>query len=249
MASLLLAGFAPDIAASLTRALSAQGHTLQATPLASVALRLVRETRPALILMHVELQPDLETGAPRDGLELCSAIRALPDGEKYMIIIINHQDTLTDKLSGFMVGGDDYLTIPFQMAELVLRVAALLRRSSFGPAQPQPATDACLRVGPLAFNTTTGEILIADRHEQLTPVEARLLSYLITHPDRPCSSEELLRHVWHQHPGAGDPALVRVHMRHLRAKLEADPTAPKLLKTSKRLGYYLAQGECDEPTP
>lgn len=245
MAALLLVGFAPDVEVSLTRALSAHKHTIQARPLGSGALKFVREATPALILAYVELSRTAEAGPPDDCFELCSAVRALPSGERYLIIFIDQQDTLANKLSGFTVGGDDYLAFPFQMAELALRVEALLRRSVIDSAPPA-ISDLWLRVGPFAFNSTTGEVLIADRHEQLTPVETRLLSYLINHPGQPCSSEELLRHVWHQYPGTGDPALVRVHMRHLRAKLEADMAAPRLLKTSNRLGYYLAQGESDE---
>ena len=247
MASVLLVGFASDIEASLSRALRAQGHTIQAAQTASTALRIVREATPVLILIHAELQPDAGVSTPHDGFELCGAIRALPDGHKSMIIFINHQDTLANKLSSFIVGADDYLAIPFQMAELILRIDALLRRSALGVA-PSAVTSSWLRFGPLALDQTTGDVWIADRHEQLTPMETRLLRYLIANPGRPCSAEDLLRHVWRQDPGTGDPVLVRVHMRHLRAKLETDPAAPKLLKTNRRLGYYLAQDEINEST-
>jgi len=246
MASVLLVGFAPDLEASLQRTLSAGGHTIRTVRTASAAPQmLLGEAMPALILIRTELPPDTEASTLRDGFALCSAIRALPNGPLSMIILIDHQERLSDKLNGFMVGADEYLVIPFQMAELTLRVDALLRRSSL-TAAPATANASVTHFGPLVLDQTTGAIRIADRHEQLTPVEVRLLIYLIANAGRPCTAEELLRHVWRQEPGTGDPALVRMHIRHLRAKLEAEPTAPKLLKTSQRSGYFVAGGETNE---
>jgi two-component system response regulator RpaA len=247
MASVLLVGFAPDIEASLCRAWHSQGHTIQTARLASAALRIASAAMPALILIHVELPLEPPTSPLRDGFALCRAFRLLPEGEKSMIVFItHHRDTVADKLSGFRAGGDDYLTMPCQMAELPLRLEALLRRSRFNLAL-KAATATWHRFGPLALDPTDGDVWIAERHEQLTPVETRLLSYLIASAGRPCSTAELLRHVWRKEAGIGDPALVRVHMRHLRAKLETDPTAPKLLKSSQRLGYFLAQDQINEP--
>jgi two-component system, OmpR family, response regulator RpaA len=246
MAPLLLVGFASDIEASLHRALNSQGYSILTTQTTSQALQVVRDAAPTLILIYGELPEGPYAPAANEGFELCHAIRALPDGQRNLIIFISHQDTLDSKMSGFMAGADDYITIPFQMTELLLRVDALRRRLSLN-VMSDGAAASWVHFGPILLDPPTGNVQIGGRYEQLTPVESRLLAYLITNAARPSSTEELLRHVWRLEPGTGDPALVRVHVRNLRAKLESSPTAPKLLKTSQRLGYYLAQDETDEP--
>ena len=164
-----------------------------------------------------------------------------------MLAFISHRDAVSDKLNAFVAGADDYITIPFQMPELMLRTAALLRRSGIEPtAEHIPST--WRRFGPIVFDRQTGELWIRDRHDTLTPIETRLLNYLIDCRGRPVSAEELLRYVWRQEPGTRDPALVRVHMRNLRAKLETDPNEPRLIKTISRLGYYLTQEGAHEPS-
>ena len=237
MAAVLLIGFDAGLEASLYRALSDQGHSIQTARTAADALRISGQAMPALILLHTDLPADTAAPPLEDGFALCGIIRAQPGGAETLIAFITHRDATADRLSGFVAGADDYIVIPFQMPELILRTNAWLRRSAVSPS----VESAWLRSDPLVLDCNTGNLWIGERHEILTPIEVRLLRYLAACPDRPVSAEELLRHVWRQDPGTGDPALVRVHMRNLRAKLEADPAAPKLLLNSPRQGYYLTQ--------
>jgi DNA-binding response OmpR family regulator len=237
MASVLLIGFDSALGASLYRALNNEGHSIQSAQTAAAALRVVGQAMPALILLNTDLPAAAPETLTQDGFTLCSAIRGQPGGADTLIAFITHRDATADRLSGFTAGADDYIVIPFPMAELMLRINAWLRRAAASPT----GESAWLRFGSLALDCNTGDLWIAERHEVLTPVEVRLLQYLIANAERPAAAEELLHHVWRQDPGVGDPALVRTHMRNLRAKLEAEPTAPKLLRTSARQGYYLTQ--------
>jgi len=237
MASVLLIGFDSALEASLYRALNNEGHTIQTVQTAAAALSISRQAMPALILLNTDLPATAAETLAQDGFTLCSAIRAQPGGADTLIAFITHRDATTDRLSGFVAGADDYIVIPFLMAELMLRINAWLRRTAASPS----SESAWLRFGPLVVDCNTGDLWIAERHELLTPVEVRLLQHLIANVERPASAEELLHHVWRQDAGVGDPALVRSHIRNLRAKLEADPTTPKLLLTSARQGYTLTQ--------
>jgi DNA-binding response OmpR family regulator len=236
MAAVLLIGFDSALEASLYRALNSQGHSIQTARTAAVAQRVIGQAMPAVILLNTDLPPDTEGALPQDGFALCDLIRAQPGGAETLIAFITHRDATADRLSGFVAGADDYIVIPFPMPELILRTNAWLRRIAVSTS----VESAWLRFGPLVLDCNTGDLRIGERHELLTPVEVHLLRYLISCPGRPVSAEELLRHVWRQDPGTGDPALVRVHMRNLRAKLEDNPAAPSLLLTSPRQGYYLA---------
>lgn len=238
MASILLAGFDPELEVSLFRALRGQGHHVSTEQTATAALRAISETQPALVLLNTDLPEDSAASSLPDGYALCGAIRELPQGPNIMLAFISHRDEVPDKLSGFVAGADDYVTIPFQMPELLLRTTALLRRTC-SDSQGELTASTWRRFGKVVYDRKTGEIWIHDRHDALTPVEVRLLDYLIDCAGRPVSAEELLRYVWRQDPGTGDPALVRVHVRNLRAKLERDPNDPQLIKTIARLGYYV----------
>ena len=237
MASILLAGLPYELEGAVNRALAAQGHAVNTAREADQALRVITRSPPALAIVGTGL-----TGSK--GLHFCSHVRNIPEGQDLPIIFLTDRDSLADKLDGFAAGVDDVITIPFHLPELTLRVDALLRYTVYceytsrqsaqvSGARPQR------RHGPITLDRQSGEVWLSGRHVTLTPVEARLLDYLMACAGRPTSAEELLRHVWDQPPGVGDPALVRVHIRHLRDKLESDPTAPKLLKTVSRRGYCL----------
>ena len=232
MASLLLLGLPYDIEASVGRALAVAGHNVATTHEAEEAIQHISSHETHLVILNVDL-----TGA--DGLRFCADLRHSPAGEDLLLILLSHRGSLTDKLNGFTAGADDYVTIPFHLPELLLRVDALLRRA---PRLANASANICQRHGPLTINYQTGEVWLFGQCVILTPVEIRILDYLIRCAGRPVSSEELLRHVWHQAPLAGDPALVRVHMQHLRSKLPNGSNNTNPLRTIPRLGYCLAFG-------
>ena len=241
MAPILLAGLPYELESAVDRALTAQGHAVNTVRDADQALCAITRSAPALAIVGTDL-----TGYK--GLHFCDHVRNIPDGQDLRIIFLTNRDLLADKLDGFTAGVDDYVTIPFHMRELTLRVDALLRNTvycEYTSRQPAQTSGARTRRrhGPITLDRQSGEVWLSGRHVTLTPVEARLLDYLMGYAGRPVSAEDLLRQVWEQPPGVGDPALVRVHIRHLRDKLESDPTAPKLLKTVSRRGYYLTSEE------
>lgn len=233
MASILLVGLPRDLQGAVSRALVSHGHTVAAVGDVAAALRSAGQSAPALTIANADL-PGF------DGLYLCQAMRAAPNGADSSVIFLSNAQSLADKLSGFAAGADDYITTPLQMAQLMLRVQALLRRVG-SLTEEAPENSPYPRHNTITLNPQTGEVWLSGHSVTLTPVETRLLAYLVASAGRPASAEELLCQVWEQLPGAGDPTLVRVHMRHLRAKLEANPAAPQLLKTVPGLGYCFKQ--------
>ena len=231
MAPILLVGLPYALESAVNRTLTAQGHAVNTAREADQAFRVITRSAPALAIVGTDL-----TGY--GGLHFCSHVRNIPEGQDLQIIFVTDRGLLADKLDGFAAGVDDYIPIPFNMPELILRVDALLRNTVRQSAQVSGARTR-RRHGPITLNPQSGEVWLSGRHVMLTPVEARLLDYLMACAGRPVSAEKLLRQVWGQHPGVGDPALVRVHIRHLRDKLEPDPCVPKLLTTVSRRGYCL----------
>jgi DNA-binding response OmpR family regulator len=234
MATILLAGLAYDLEASIRRALVRQGHTVLVAFDTPQLFQVVEQAQPALAI----LDPTLLVGG--HGVQVCCDLRARPAGQNLFMIVISNRDAVGDKLDAFAAGADDYLALPFHIPELLLRVEALLRRQA-RLTRKQAPTHPLRRHGDIALDIHTGDVWRGERRIVVTPVEARLLNYLMTCAGRAVSAEELLQQVWTQAPGCGDPALVRVHIRHLRDKLAGifDNTA-EVLKTIPRFGYCMA---------
>jgi DNA-binding response OmpR family regulator len=140
---------------------------------------------------------------------------------------------LSSKLEGFDAGADDYVVKPFDVAELEMRVEAVLRR-----ARPYEA-GVTLRVGKLELNLRSREASSDVKKSLLTPTEFSLLEYMMRRPGEILATHRLLEEVWDYPPGVGDPALVRMHIRNLREKLEEDPTQPSRILTIGRQGYLI----------
>jgi DNA-binding response OmpR family regulator len=166
------------------------------------------------------------------GLEVCRALRV--DGDLPPILMLTALGEEDDRLLGLELGADDYVTKPFSPRELVLRVGSILRRTA-GSSSPVLA-DGALRLDPAARVAT-----LADRRLALTTREFDLLAFLLAHPGQAFTREELLSRVWGWE--FGDRSTVTVHVRRLREKVEADPTAPQRIATIWGTGYrYDAQG-------
>jgi DNA-binding response OmpR family regulator len=166
------------------------------------------------------------------GLSLCRRLRARPQSAETAILLVTAWDTIEDKVAAFEAGCDDFMPKPYDVRELVSRVQALLRR--YGPSD-----DHMLRVGDVELNCRTAEVMVDGRGKLLTPVEFDLLQHFMNHPGEAFSSADLLTHVWGYPPDAGNNDLVRVHIHNLRAKMEDDPSSPKILRTRPRHGYYI----------
>ncbi len=163
-----------------------------------------------------------------DGLEVCRRIRAT---SQVPIIILSARSEELDKVLGLELGADDYVTKPFSPRELVSRVRANLRRARTTPERGQLLRAGDLEIDPVARSVTkNGEDVY------LTFSEFELLHKLASTPRRVFTREELMNHLW-QGSFFGDLRSVDVHVRHLRQKVEDDPSSPEVIRTVRGVGY------------
>jgi two-component system, OmpR family, response regulator MtrA len=168
-----------------------------------------------------------------DGFEVCREIRS---ESQTPIVMLSARDALHDVVVGLELGADDYVTKPFELPELVARIKAVLRRSVAQPGDRVIAVDG-LEIDPGAFSVRRhGEEL------ELTATEFRLLLELARRPKQVFTRELLLELVWN-YDYLGDSRLVDVAVQRLRAKIEADPANPRLIKTVRGVGYRFDPGE------
>ncbi|WP_374721306.1 response regulator transcription factor [Peribacillus tepidiphilus] len=187
------------------------------------------EERPDLIVLDLML-PKL------DGIEVCKLLRQ----QKIMvpILMLTAKDDEFDKVLGLELGADDYMTKPFSPREVVARVKAILRRSSFSQEHSDIAVDdrEFIKVGKLKVYPERYEAFFNEEKLELTPKEFELLVYLTRHKGRVLTRDQLLSSVWN-YDFAGDTRIVDVHISHLREKIEEDTKKPKYIKTIRGLGY------------
>ena len=166
------------------------------------------------------------------GTEVC---RELRQSSAVPVIILTARDDEVDKVVGLELGADDYVTKPFSHRELVARIRAVLRRQS-GAAEDMGA--AVLEVGPLRMDVGRHLVSVAGSQISLPLKEFELLELLMRHPGRVLTRGQLIDRVWGS-DYVGDTKTLDVHVKRLRAKIEADPGAPVLLTTVRGLGYKL----------
>jgi DNA-binding response OmpR family regulator len=200
------------------------------------AIRLNREMDPDLIVLDVML-PGM------DGIQVCRSIRSYSN---VPVLFLSARGEDVDRILGLEIGGDDYLTKPFVMRELVARVRANLRRSQRQPTatalpltQEPVTTSEVRRLGWIEVDPAAHTVRIAGEPTALKPKEFDLLLYLLQHPNVTVSREALLRNVW-KYEHAVDTRTVDVHVRGLRQKIEPDPANPVYLVTVRGYGYRLA---------
>lgn len=210
------------VAEVVERYLRRAGHTVRVVHSGQDAIEAVEQFQPDLIVLDVML-PGV------DGLEICRRVRAR---SQTPIIMLTARGDEVDKLVGLELGADDYVTKPFSPRELAARVKAVLRRSS----RPAVAEEDGLRFDDLRINGRTHTVEDRRGPVSLTAREFTLLYYLARHPGQVFSRDQLMDAVW-DYEFAGDASTVTVHMRRLRAKLEADPSRPRHLKTVWGVGY------------
>ena len=190
------------------------------------AVELARREHPTLMVLDLML-PGM------DGLEVMRSVRAL--GERMPNILLTAKGEESDRVVGLRLGADDYIVKPFFPAELVARVDAVLRRADLAPDPGERLSVGSLSIDPGARRVWTGD----DGHEvELTAREFDLLLFLARHPGQVFSREQLMEAVWH-HSFYTDTSTVTVHIRRLRAKVEADAAAPRHVQTVWGVGYRL----------
>ncbi len=198
------------------------GFPVETAVSGSAALAEARKSTFDLLVLDVNL-PDI------DGFSICRKLRQ--DRNDVPVIFLTARDDPADLRAGFLGGGDDYLTKPFSLEELLLRIEAILRRTR-QPAEPT----TLLTCGDLSLNDETYRVWRGDGEITLSPTEFRLLRYLLLNQGRVVSKHQILDHVWHYDFG-GDPSAVETYVSYLRRKL-GDRDA-QLIRTVRGFGYTL----------
>jgi len=171
-----------------------------------------------------------------DGYAVCRRIR---DFSAVPIVMLTARSAQVDLVHGFEVGADDYLTKPFAVQELLMRIRAVLRRSKW---PSEVVSRKRFRAGPIEIDFARHQVSVEGQPVKLTPTEYRLLSYMALNANRVLMHRELLRAVWG--PEYGDETeYLRVYVRYLRQKLEPEPSRPRYILTQPGAGYMLYQPE------
>jgi two-component system OmpR family response regulator len=211
------------IADLLSTGLSFVGFDVRTAAGGQEALALVRDWRPDLLVLDV-MMPGI------DGFEVTRRLRA--EGRSVPVLFLTARDALEDKVTGLTIGGDDYVTKPFSLEEIVARVRALIRRSS--AVDP---VDSRLKYADLVMDEDAHEVWRADQPIELTPTEFSLLRYLLLNAGRVVSKAQILDHVWAYDFG-GDGAVVESYISYVRKKVDAPFDVP-LIRTVRGVGYAL----------
>ena len=210
-----------DLRALVAGRLADEGYAVETAATGTDGLNTALATEPDLVLLDVML-PGM------DGLDLARELRArLP---RVYVLMLTARASEMDRVVGLEVGADDYLTKPFGLSELVARVRAGLRRLRLDQRADATDADRPIALGDLTVDPARREVRRGDAVLALTAKEFDLLLFLARHPDRPFSRLALLEHVW-QTRYEGYERTVDSHVQRLRAKVEADPSAPTLIRT------------------
>ncbi len=213
----------PSITDLLSTALRYLGYHVSTAASGLAALDAAASAAPDLVVLDVML-PDI------DGFEVCRRLRAARDFVP--VIFLSARDTADERITGFVRGGDDYVTKPFSLEELTLRISALLRRVRGDEGDGASR----LRYRDLEMDEDRHQVRRAGREVLLSPTEFRLLRYFLLNPERVLSKQQILDHVW-QYDFNGEDNVVETYVSYLRRKLD-DPE-PRLLRTVRGFGYVL----------
>jgi two-component system OmpR family response regulator len=223
-ARLLVVDDEPNIVELLSASLRFAGFDVATAPDGQQALRLLESFQPDLVVLDV-MMPGI------DGFEVVRRMRE--SKHPAPVLFLTARDATEDKIAGLTLGGDDYITKPFSLEEVVARIRAVLRRAH--------GSDACksapvLRYGDIALDDESHEVLKAGQPVDLSPTEYKLLRYFLQNPQRVLSKAQILDHVWH-YDFDGDANVVESYVSYLRRKI--DSTEPRLLHTIRSVGYVL----------
>jgi len=200
------------------------GFDVRTAATGSQALTIAEEFKPHALILDVML-PD------QDGFEVCRQLRS--EGHSVGVLFLTAKDTVDDKIAGLTIGGDDYVTKPFSLEELVARLRALLRR--IGVVE-STVDDEKIRFADLELDEATHEVHRAGNLIDLSPTEFLLLRYLMINADRVVSKSQILDHVW-QYDFRGDAGIVETYVSYLRKKI--DIYEPALIHTVRGVGYRM----------
>ncbi len=230
MYNILICDDQPDIVNALKIYLTPEGYRLFAAYTGKQALQVVQENEIHLILLDI-MMPEM------DGIVATTKIREISHAP---IIMLTAKSEVEDMVLALNVGADDYITKPFVPVEVLARVRSQLRRyAKFGSA-PTTETDTIV-IGPIVLNDREKTLTVDGDLVTLTPTEFSIMKLLMQHPGKVFSTKTLYESVWHE-SAIGSEGAVAVHIRHLREKIEIDPSQPRYLKVVWGQGYKLEGG-------
>lgn len=226
MTSVLIVEDEPSIADILEITLRFHGFQAITAATKARAIELARAHQPDLVLLDVML-PD------GTGWDVCRELRA--GNADVAVVFLTARDAPADVVGGLTVGGDDYITKPFNVDEVIARIRAVLRRT-----RPREAPSIVLRHADVEMDEATYTVRRAGRVVDLTPTEYNLLRYLMQNADRIVTKEQILQHVW-QYEFAVESTVVETYVSYLRRKLSA--LGPQVIVTRRGVGYGLRTPE------
>ena len=217
------------VALTVQRALKKFGYHVLVANSGRDGIQTARRYRPTLIVLDV-MMPGLT------GYQVCREIRNDPMLQDTPLLFLTAKAEDDDKIEGLMAGADDYLTKPFNMEELHLRVRAILRRT-LAPEEEVQKTPEEINVGDVVLDCRTFQVTTDTGSSLLTNVQFDLLYHLMINAGQIFTTQQLLQDVWNYPPNTGSPELVRAHIRNLREKIEPIPSKPRYVRTIQGHGY------------
>ncbi len=249
------------VARTIERSLRGQEFRVTVANSGVEGLKVTRRQLPDMVIMDI-IMPGM------DGYSVCREMRADPLLSAIPILFLTAKAKDEDRIQGFLAGADDYLTKPFNIDELILRIRAILRRTQSHPRtegdvgiessskiMPEkevvqeelpkdPVKRNQIQVGDYVLHIRSYELVTPNRGKvRLTPVQFDLLYHLMSHPGEIFPPARLLDEVWDYPSDAGSPDLVRVHIKNLRERIEADPHTPEFIQTIAGYGYTIRLDE------
>lgn len=226
MYKILICDDQPDIVNALKIYLAPEGYTLLEAYNGADAVKLARENDVHLILLDI-MMPGM------DGITATSKIREFSN---VPIILLTAKSETEDKVLGLNVGADDYITKPFALVEVLARVKSQLRRFSSLGSRTEDSN--LITLGGIVLDDRTKQVTVEGEPVSLTPTEYAILKLLMSSPGKVFSTKVLYESVW-QEVALGSEGAVAVHIRHLREKIEINPSEPRYLKVMWGQGYKI----------
>lgn len=223
----------PSIRQLLMAALHFQGFNVVSAATGTEAIEVIEKTKPDLVVLDVML-PDI------DGFAVTRRLRK--DSIDSPVLFLTARDDTQDKILGLTVGGDDYVTKPFSLEEVVARIRAILRRT-----RQEGDDNPIIRVGDLEVNDDSHDVIRHGQVIDLSPTEYKLLRYLMDNEGRVVSKAQILDHVW-QYDWGGDAAIVESYISYLRKKIDGitfindqgeEEKVTRLIQTKRAVGYMI----------
>jgi len=211
----------PNIRDLLSASLRFAGHQVATAANGTDAIKMIADTSPDIVLLDVML-PDIS------GFGVTKKIRGM--GIETPILFLTARDDTEDKVAGLTVGGDDYVTKPFSLDEIMARVSAIMRRTG-----KDSSAGSVINVGELSINEDAHEVSVNEQFVDLSPTEYQLLRYLATNPNRVLTKAQILDHVW-EYDFNGEMGIVESYVSYLRKKLDPLSSEP-LIVTKRGVGY------------